>query len=133
MKQNNDKQKGFTIIEMMISVALFSIIMTMGIGALLNANSLHKKSQKLRAIIDNLNFVMEDISRNIRLGTDYSCGPMLTGPFPAQDCPPALPSLLGSYFLAFESSTGKPNDTADQWIYGISSNKRYIYKSVKGD
>jgi prepilin-type N-terminal cleavage/methylation domain-containing protein len=67
------RTRGFTLIEMMIAVALFTIVMVIGIGAVLNANLLHKKTQSVRAVIDNLGFVMEDISRNVRLGYDFTC------------------------------------------------------------
>ncbi|MCX6757403.1 MAG: prepilin-type N-terminal cleavage/methylation domain-containing protein [Candidatus Nomurabacteria bacterium] len=68
------KKGGFTIVETMIAVALFTIIMIIGIGALLNASNYHKKSQKFRSIMDNLSFVMEDMSRSLRTGSNYHCG-----------------------------------------------------------
>ena len=66
-------KKGYTIIETMISVSLFLIIVMSGMGALVNANVLHQKSQDMRSIMDNLTFVMEDMSRNIRTGYNYQC------------------------------------------------------------
>ena len=66
-------KKGFTIIETMISIAIFLMIVMVGMGALLNANSIHNKSQDQRSIMDSLNFIMEDMSRNIRTGYDYYC------------------------------------------------------------
>ena len=65
--------RGFTIIETMIAVSLFLVIVMIGMGALLNANLLHQKSQDMRSIFDNLSFVMEDMSRNLRTGYDYEC------------------------------------------------------------
>ena len=67
------KQSGFTIIETMIAVGLFTIIITIGIEALLNTTLLHQKSQDERSIMDNLSFIMEDMSKNIRTGSDYHC------------------------------------------------------------
>jgi type II secretory pathway pseudopilin PulG len=74
-RQNFQKKisGGYTIIETMISVSLFTIIVTIALGSLLNANLLHKKSQNMRSIMDNLNFVMEDMSRNLRVGYNYRC------------------------------------------------------------
>src|SRR3989339_2244393 len=65
---------GYTIIETMIAISLFLVIIMAGMGALLNANLLHQKSQNMRSIIDNLSFIMEDMSRNLRTGYDYHCG-----------------------------------------------------------
>lgn len=74
MFKNNFKTKnGYTIIETMIAISLFLIIIMAGMGVLLNANLLHQKSRDMRSIMDNLNFVMDDISRNLRTGHDYVC------------------------------------------------------------
>jgi len=70
-KINLQNNKGFTIIETMIAISLFLIIVTIGMGSLLNANLLHQKSQDMRSIMDSLSFIMEDISRNLRTGSDY--------------------------------------------------------------
>ena len=68
------KKNGFTLIELMIASMLFSVIMVVGIGAIINVNKIHKNTQALRTVIDNLHFVMEDMSRNLRLGNTYLCG-----------------------------------------------------------
>src|SRR3972149_4215789 len=64
---------GYTIIETMIAISLFLVIIMAGMGELLNANLLHQKSQNMRSIIDNLSFIMEDMSRNLRTGSKYYC------------------------------------------------------------
>ncbi len=66
-------RSGFTIIEVMIAVALFTAIAIFGIGALLRANEVHNQNQKVRSIMDNLSFIMEDMSRNLRTGTEINC------------------------------------------------------------
>ena len=71
-KINLQNNKGFTIIETMIAISLFLIVVTIGMGSLLNANLLHQKSQDMRSIMDNLSFIMEDMSRNLRTGSDYN-------------------------------------------------------------
>jgi len=75
MKQDMQKSAigGYTIIETMIAISLFIIIVMAGMGALLNANLLHQKSQSMRSIMDNLSFIMEDMSRNLRTGFDFQC------------------------------------------------------------
>src|SRR5687768_16395176 len=91
MKIKNCKIKnykgGYTIIETMISVSLFIVITTIGMAALLNANAVHHKSRDMRSIMDNLSFVMEDMSRNLRTGSEYHCfsGSVPSNP-PAQIC-----------------------------------------------
>ncbi len=64
---------GFTIIELMISVALFTIVVTISIGSVLQIQAGHRKSHEVRQVLDTLNFVMEDMARNVRLGHTYKC------------------------------------------------------------
>ena len=65
---------GFTLIELMVSISIFSVVMIIVIGALISLNDANKKAQALRAVVDNLNFAIEDMTRNIKTGSEYSCG-----------------------------------------------------------
>ncbi len=58
----------------MVAMSIFLILVTAGIGAVLTAMNQHKATENLRAAMDNLNFVMEDMARNIRLGSNIYCG-----------------------------------------------------------
>ena len=137
LKQKNigrkalSKAKGYTIIETMIAVSLFITIIMAGMGTLLNANLVHKKSQNMRSIMDNLSFVLEDMSRNIRTGYNYHCfistDTIPSGTDPVVSTPNSCPS---GWALAFESATGSTGDHNDQWLYYISNGK--IFKSTVG-
>lgn len=124
---------GYTIIETMIAVSLFLIIVVTGIGALLNANLAHNKSADMRSIMDNLTFIMEDISRNARTGYDYRC---YTGPLDFSDPQVATPqSCASGWALAFEEAHGDKLSLDDQWVYKIESvggEPFAIYKSTQG-
>ncbi len=72
-KDFKNKKGGFTIIETMISVGIFLIVVMVGMESLLNASFVHNKSQDSRSIMDSLNFIMDEMSRNIRTGYDYGC------------------------------------------------------------
>ncbi|HBM45415.1 MAG: hypothetical protein UR85_C0011G0009 [Candidatus Nomurabacteria bacterium GW2011_GWF2_35_66] len=73
-KKTKQKKSGFTLIEIMVSISIFSVVMLIVIGALLMLNDANKKAQATRAIVDNLNFAMDDITRSIRTGKDFKCG-----------------------------------------------------------
>ena len=64
---------GFTLIELMIATTLFTIIMMMGVGSLVVSSNGAKSAQKLRISVDNVNFAMESMTREIRMGTHYNC------------------------------------------------------------
>ena len=64
---------GYTIIETMIAISVFLVVVIYGMGSLLSASLLHQKSEDMRSIMDNLSFIMEDMSRNLRTGNSYHC------------------------------------------------------------
>ncbi|MFA6585794.1 MAG: prepilin-type N-terminal cleavage/methylation domain-containing protein [Candidatus Paceibacterota bacterium] len=128
MKKNifkkNNKESGFTIIETMIAIAVFLIVVMIGMGALLNASLIHNKSQNMRSIMDNLSFIMEDMSRNLRIGYDYHCidngVPTETGPH----------NCVGTgRGISFKTPQG------EQWVYMMLVDDNgfgYIEKSTAG-
>lgn len=72
----NNKLKsnsGFTLIEMMVALAVFMVVMTITLAAFLNVVDIQKKTEAFRKVNDNLNFSMEMIMREIREGWGY-CG-----------------------------------------------------------
>lgn len=103
------EDNGYTLIETMIAISLFLVIMMFGMGSLLGSSILHKKAQNMRAIMDNLSFIMEDISRNLRTGYDYHCidDGNLTSINP-HDCASALGAGI-----SFKSSYG------NQTVYAV--------------
>jgi prepilin-type N-terminal cleavage/methylation domain-containing protein len=102
LKTKNSKLKmgGFTLIEMMVSVAIFAVVMTIALGALLAMSESDRKAQTLKSVINNLNFAMDSMSRSIRTGTEYNCN--IAGDVTArEDCPSSSASSI-----AFRSSGG---------------------------
>lgn len=70
------KQKlgaGFTLVEMIVAIGLFTIVMFVATGALLSVVNLNKKAQAQQSAINNLNFVLENMARSIRTGSTYHC------------------------------------------------------------
>lgn len=65
--------KGFTLIEMMVAIGLFTIIVVMGIASILSVNKVYNKNSDQRQILDTLTFAMEDIARNISVGSAINC------------------------------------------------------------
>ncbi len=120
MQNKNNNKAGFTIIETMIAVSLFLIVVTIGIGSLLNATSLNRKSQNTRSIMDNLSFIMEDISKNLRTGYNYHCSNSLSNLSTPLSC------ASGGGIISFKSSSD-----GGQWVYEILSDGT-LQKSISG-
>ena len=145
-RQTLSSSKGYTIIETMISVSIFLIVVTIGIGALLNVNLIHQKSQNMRSILDNLSFVMEDMGKNLRTGYSYRCYDSVLPWNQSYARTPALNtarSCANGAVVVFEGQYGHtpftpapnadPNAT-DQWAYliGTYNGKAGIFKSSTG-
>ena len=118
------KGGGFTIIETMIAVSLFLVVAVSGMGALLNASFIHQRSEGVSSVLDNLSFMMDDMSRNLRTGYNYHCiddGNILT------TTPHSCASGAG---VSFKIASGEA-----QWIYyrgNTSAGGVGIFKSSDG-
>ena len=120
MKNNNFKKrttKGYTIIETMVSLSIFSVIILSGMAALLNTNILYHKSQDMRSVLDSLSFIMEDMSRNLRTGYNYRC---VIGDFSNSEANTPQSCSTGGGII-FETDVGDPSTIADQWAYKVES------------
>jgi prepilin-type N-terminal cleavage/methylation domain-containing protein len=71
---NGAPARGFTLVEMLVSIALFAIVMLMVSSAYLIIIAANRQAQALAAATDNLSFALESMTREIRTGTDYNCG-----------------------------------------------------------
>lgn len=67
-------RRGFTLVEMTVSLGLFTIIMFIATSAFLSIVNTDRKSRSVRIAVDNLNIALEDMSRRIKTGSTYNCG-----------------------------------------------------------
>lgn len=61
-------KKGFTLIEMMVSVALFSVVLTITLGSVMTIADSNKKARSLMSVTNNLNFAVDSIVRSFKSG-----------------------------------------------------------------
>jgi prepilin-type N-terminal cleavage/methylation domain-containing protein len=67
MKLLSQKLKGFTLIEVMVAVSIFTVVVTIGIGALMSVISTNKRIQAQREVVNGLSFALETMGRRLRL------------------------------------------------------------------
>ena len=63
---------GFTLVEMLVSISVFLVVMLVAASSLLSIIDGNNKAQSLKSAINNLNFALEDMEKNIRVGTSYN-------------------------------------------------------------
>ncbi len=70
---NAREPRGFTLIEIIVSVGIFSMVMLVVTAAYLTLITLDKEARTTNEVVANLSFAVDSIARNIRTGSTYSC------------------------------------------------------------
>jgi prepilin-type N-terminal cleavage/methylation domain-containing protein len=120
-------KRGFTLIEMIVSLAVFSVVAVVALGALTKIVSANRKAQTLQASITNLNFALETISRELRVSPNYYCdnmAPSSWGVESSQDC--SLTENNGEAYLSLNSTKvinpADPDPCDVSYTYGFILN-----------
>lgn len=94
MRNFTKNNGGFTVMEIVVALGIFGIAATVALGIYVQANKAQKKVSNSQKVSTEIRFVMEVISKEIRLGTvDYSFYP--------KQSPTSVQSIL-----ALRDSTG---------------------------
>lgn|SRR3989338_494165 len=84
----NTQKSGFSLIEMVVAVGVFSGAALVGVTALLSLMVSQRKAVAIQSAYDNIRFGVEIISKDLRTGDVYHCGSSGVLNLP-QDCPPS--------------------------------------------
>ena len=84
MTNKNKNQKGFTLLEMIVSVGIFAMAILIALSSLLAITDSQKKAVALQNVLDNLRFSLEAMAKEIRTGSSYHCAPDIS--LVPQDC-----------------------------------------------
>lgn len=123
----NKKLKGFTLVELLVVIALFTTVMMVALGALFSAQAVNTKLQQTQVILDGVNLAMEEMVRDIRYGTVLYCTSSVPQSIPdRQSC--VYPN--GNVVLMFKPSSAltSNNSTNDRVVYYLSNGS--IYRQV---
>lgn len=113
IKNKKQKTKGFTLIEMIVSLGLFSVVIVVAVGALLTMVNADKQLQSEQSIMSNLSFALDSMTREIRTGINFYCD--------------ASASVSGIFSDGYDQDTIIGDDTRDcsfgrqgNYVQGIS-------------
>lgn len=107
--------RGFTLVEMIVAVALFGVVMLVSVTALLALIDANRKAQALQSVINNLNISVDGMSRAIREGSNYRCDSSSGG-----DCTSGDNGGVALYFTPFGGT-----DPAQDWVYRFDTTGDY--------
>jgi prepilin-type N-terminal cleavage/methylation domain-containing protein len=113
--------RGFTIAEMIVSIGLFTVVAMIATSTLLSIINSNRKAESLKSVMNNLNFAVESMARNLRMGSNYHCGGTMADSdlINTEDC-----SSPGDSLIAFKDSNGDPSGYYVP-IGGTSINKMF--------
>lgn len=109
-------QRGYSLLEMMVAIALFSLVMLLVTGAFLRFITLDRTARYTNDVTTNLSFAVDSISRSILTGTDYACNGVA-----GANCWPDGQSRIAftdekgrrmTYILKTDGSIGRCSDVA---------------------
>ena len=66
-------QSGFSLIEIIVALGLFTVVITVAVGALLAMVGTNQQSQREQSVMTNLSFALDSMTREIRTGSKYYC------------------------------------------------------------
>lgn len=111
--------RGFTLVEMLVSISLFAAVMTMSVSMLLVLIDANGRAQSMQLVMTNLSFALDSMTREVRTGVNWYCDtstsggtdqPVIPGTEDVNDC-----SAGGNYVSTIESG--------DSLTEGLSTNR----------
>lgn len=131
---------------MIVSLGLFSIVVTVAVGALLMLVATNQQLQSEQSVMTNLSFALDSMTREIRTGTSYYCdwSTNSNGAFNpntdidvehgdlARDCANGNPSPNTNYFigLSFKEGGDSITDSTDRILYYFDKNQGKIFRKT---
>lgn len=95
MRKKEGNERGFTLVEILVSLAVFAVIVTISTGSVLLIVDANRKAQSLSSIMNNLNIAMEGISRALMTGERYDCD--LSSLNSYEDCVAPSPNVSNGF------------------------------------
>jgi type II secretory pathway pseudopilin PulG len=138
---------------MIVSLAIFSIVVTVSVGALLVLVGTNQQLQGEQSVMTNLSFALDSMTREIRTGSGYYCisdtsnvglsnvfngasnldTELTSGEFPrTQDCPTGMTANSFFHGIAIVEGGDSITGGSDRILYFFDKNKKQIFRRVGG-
>ncbi len=126
------KNKGFSLIEVLVSLSIFTVVVTISVSTLYTLIEANARSRNAQSIATNLSFTLDSMVREIRTGSDYHCGlPVVDD---VEDCNAADNKSSFSFVEGGCSLTGCDDPTASHRIaYRLDSGNGVIQRKLNND
>ena len=124
-------KSAFSLVEMLVAIAVFMSIMTVALSALISIIDSNKKAQAIKTTVDNVTFALESISRDMRIGHNYQC--LMKGVTPDSwrtDCSDngQLPGSVGVRYL--KNNGGVDDGITYRFITDINTGLKSLQRSI---
>lgn len=67
------KVNGFTLIEILVTMALFAVVVSISMGVIFRVLSVNQKIHSIASVTDSVSSGLETMSIDLRYGSDYGC------------------------------------------------------------
>lgn len=108
---------GFTLVEMIVAIAVFAQVMLVATGSLLSIIAANQKAQALQTVMNNLNFALDTMARDMRTGYHYAY--------------PAVSSLPSTCSTKLGESISFTNQDGDALVYCLNTSSQTIDRQFK--
>jgi len=129
IKRTLNKAKGFTLVEIIVSLMIFSIVAVVALAALVKIIDANKKAQTIQDAVTNLSFTLDSMSRELRTGSKLDCQSSSNGNFTTAGITTNACPLGQNQLIAFQSTnvdtTASPSCRLVYAYWFTSSDPRY--------
>lgn len=75
MKSLHEKKAGFSLVEMLVAISVFTIVVSIAVGGFVRALRTQRQLAAIVATESNVSLALEQMAREIRTGSSFCVGP----------------------------------------------------------
>jgi prepilin-type N-terminal cleavage/methylation domain-containing protein len=133
-------KRGFSLVELLVALALFGFIVVIASGTLIVLSNSSTSAQISRKTIDNIDFILDDIVREARLGKNYHCVISLTADYDNDKVPAdcskgsnsfAITEIGTGYLIRYSTTTVAGKSVVVKEVISKNSSGSYVASSTQ--